>query len=234
MVPLTLCGMRYRLVLLTLCAVLSGCHSVVAGTAQPADHLGPLPTAVAAPPNPSNPRDKLLAAAEVAGIVGEASMTEVGSAVEPERDTRVKPSDCTPLALPNDDWLYTNYVQLNAALYRGDGKHDVAQVVSTFKDATAATNMLSYAVYTWQKCTAPFTIDQEDGAVRHVAPGPVTSTDTRASAAMQSQDNAQRSCQHVLAAKSNFVVEVELCGDDGQTARQADEVTDKILAKIPG
>lgn len=232
MVPPKLCGMRYGLGIVALCTVLTGCHSVVAGTAQPADHLGPLPTTIAAPVNPSNPREKLLAAAQVATIVGETSMTEAASSVDPEHDRRVDPSACTPLALPNSDQLYHSYIQLYATLLNSDGKHDVAQVVSSYRDAAAAAGVVSYGVYSWKQCTAPFTLKQDDGSLRHLTPGPITGTDTRAAVSIHNQDTG-RLCQHILAAKSIFVVEVDLCGDDGQAVRQADAVADQILAKIP-
>ncbi|OHU85830.1 sensor domain-containing protein [Mycobacterium talmoniae] len=224
------CGLPVLGVLL--CTV--GCQTVVDGTAQPADRLGPLPSVVTTTTPPSSLQDTLLGQSEIAGIVGEASMTQSMTITEPVNDTSsVEPSECAPLALPAQDQVYTSWMQITGNLLKGDGKHNVAQVVSLFK--TDSKWSVSYVLHVWKQCAQPFTVKQDDGNAQ-VIPVPVTGDEvnvTRASATMHNQTNPNRVCQHVVAGKGNYMVETEVCGNDGQTARQTDEITDRILAKIP-
>ncbi|MEZ0362733.1 sensor domain-containing protein [Mycobacterium sp. pUA109] len=213
----------------------AGCQTVVDGTAQPADRLGPLPSVVVTTTTPSSSlQDKLLGQPEIAGIVGEAAMTQSMAITEPVNDTStVDPSECAPLALPAQDTVYSSWMQITGNLSKGDGKHNVAQVVSLYKNDSKWS--VSYALHVWKDCAQPFTVKQDDGASQ-VVPDPVTGDETNAtriSASMHSQANPNRVCQHVMAGKGNYMVETEVCGNDGQTARQTDEITDRILAKIP-
>ena len=215
---------------LVLCAALTGCHSVVGGTAAPADHLGPLPgTTVAA--KPVTVADMLLDAGEVAGIVGTATMVDHHEFTEPDTGAPVtQPSGCNIRIYPADSFAYTGWVTFAGRIEHGAEKQIVAQVVAGFKDDKNPGVELYAARSLWEGCTQPFTTNT-DTAVSHWTPGEITKADDRVTA-MTHKDNGQ-DCAHTFAAKGIHLAETVLCTDDGQTAQRAGALIDAILAKIP-
>lgn len=211
-----------------LCAALTGCQTVVGGTAEPADHFG-APTTTAKPPSLE---DTLLSPAEIAGIVGETTMTQVDAFTRPLSAPQIEPTECVTRAFPAQEFLYAIWYRMTGTTMRGDGDHTLTQVVSTYPAEADAKEMVSFAAAGWQHCSHPFTI-WIDLQATHWTATPVADETTRISASRQKREDPGRICQHVMAAQHLAVVEILLCGDDGQTAPQADAITDRILAKIP-
>ena len=221
-----------RLVLAALTVVCSGCHSVVSGTAAPADHLGPLPGVIAPPVKVPPLRDKLLTGEELAAIVGETSLTLGDTYLEPADDWKaVDPPGCASRILAAQQDAYMLWRTMYGTGYRGAAGRTVTEIVASFPHDYNATYKVSQWVLTWKKCSDTVTVHNGDDVSRWT-PGPITSDDTTRASTSQARQDSARVCSHVLGVSGVHTVEATVCGEDGQTDRQAGEVTDRILAKI--
>jgi hypothetical protein len=180
----------------------------------------------------------LLRVGELERIAGDTTMTNVGVTTEANRrlDVRVQPAECrypgnsgssagyggpSNVAFVGDAYQGANrvYVEQNVAGYDGRG----SAVVSAF-------NAISYG---WELCpeNEPFTIFT-DSTFFHYVRGPVDAAPRRVAVTVTKQEPPRRACRHVAAAKANVIAEAVVCGD-GDVTGPADEIVEKMLAKVP-
>lgn len=233
--------------LITAALITAGCATTTNGdprTATPGA-AGPRPSTVA--PVPTGPpivpaasiKGKLLKRSDLGDIVGDTNLVAVANYTDPDRNADAfDPVNC------GDRFLAASSVGYNApgrmAMY-GDGNRGsrgmlASQVIVAFPDVERSQQFMETTTDGWLRCPndAPFTITDPGSAATvqtWIADVPLI-TPTRIATTLTRQGGPPRTCSHVIAIVSNVAVEGAACGD-GDTAAQAGNITDRILAELP-
>jgi hypothetical protein len=229
-------------VLAGVCVVAGGCATRVEGTAQPADTLGPTSTITTTPAPALVPAaqaaDKLLKRSELASIVGDTDMKEVGDLTKPEYNrSGFDPQECGERLLVGQSMGYggdkmSAFVGNQA---RGARGQVASQVISVWVDRDQPRMTVRMTALDLDSCAdnQTFTSNLADG-LHHWTSGTVTANEdtSRISTTSQRQEPPPHTCSKVMAAQANVVVESAACGD-GDTLAAANQIADRILAKIP-
>jgi PknH-like protein len=232
--------MRWIAAALALCLVMSGCADVVDGTAIPGETPGAAATTTTTMPTlvPTASLSSLpLKRSELADLVGDTDMTQdkdINSAM-PEELVQLDPGECRSRALVGEEGLSLPSMQGVAGnIDRGAGGVGVTQLVAVFTNRNDAANAPEYALGMWKLCNdgEAFTVNLGDKGIQHWTVGTISGPKTRIETTFTRQDPPPRTCDHVMAAQANVVAEVIVCGN-GDTAAQANAITDRILTKVP-
>lgn len=232
-----------RMALLGLCLALAGCTTTVDGSASTVTGLATTKTSATAtttttttPPlvAPTSIEGKLLTLDELGEIADDTDMQVKQSYSEPDSGKKpVDPILCSYRIAFATSPAYFNSDRLAMAgeSDRGASGNVAAQMITVYADRTVPGQVLSAATSEWTGCKAdqPFTVSGGGG---HWIPDELTVEDTRIGTTMTRQEKPPRSCHHVMASQANVIVETFAC-DAGDTAEQANEIADKILAKLP-
>lgn len=231
--------------LVAILAVTAGCSTQTSRSAQPEATSSSETSSTAVVTTPTGPpvvpaaaiKSMLLQRSELAAIVGDTDMAQVASYLDkPNSDTTgFDPFECSFRALAGSATAY--YIKSRQALIgdvnRGARGQVANQVITAFADDHYPAMLLASAARGWKGCPVdePFTVTDGD-LVTWIPDQPVV-TPTRISTTMTRVGDTPRTCRHVIAAQYNLVVDVITCGD-GDTTRDANQIVDRILAKIPG
>ena len=183
--------------------------------------------------------DKLLTRSELGAIVDDIDMSEVESYIGPDTTTQgFQPRECLYRALVAAGLGYMGEGRraMVGNTNRGINGRVAAQVISVWVDRKQPRAVLDSARRDWALCHdgERFTVLTSDGeAGPYWVAGPISAeVETRASSVIERQDPPGRTCQHVFAVQANIGVETIACGE-GDTAAQANEIADRILARFP-
>ena len=235
-------GMRQTLGMIVTCLAIAGCTTTTGGTARPAEQPWPTTTA----PTTTTPalvpaagiNDKLLKRSELASILADTDLKEVKSYNKIETDNLgFEPPVCAPRVLVGNTLAY--YGSGRAAVAgdwnRGVRNQMASQMITVWETRKAVKTVVQQSGQEWTSCPQgkPFTVMGENNTQSHWVPGPVTTeSETRVSTSVQREEPPKRACHHVMASQANIVVDTVACGD-GDTAAQANEIANRLLAKFP-
>jgi hypothetical protein len=233
--------MRWIAAALALCLLMSGCADVIDGTAIPGETPGAATTTTTAPTPTLVPTASLssllLKRSELGDIVGDTDMTQGLdiTAPMPEEDAKLDPFECRARALIGEEGISLPSMQGVAGnIDRGARGVSASQLVAVFTNRNDAADGPDFALGQWKECNdgQVYTVDLGDKGIQHWTAGPITGPKTRIETTSTRQEPPPRTCHHVLTAQANVVVEIIVCGD-GDTTAQANEITDRILTKVP-
>lgn len=221
----------------------SGCGTVVDGSSHPAADLGtvtPATTTTTAAVIPvAGVEDKLLKRSELAAIVGDTTMSEVESYTGPPTFTPgFEPSDCRHRARVATALAYEGKDRqaIVGNTNRGAGGRVAAQVISVWENRRQPRDVLDSVQRAWALCHAgeQFTVTGSGGeGDQYWVAGQISAQgETRASSVIERAEPPGRTCHHTVAIQANIAVEARACGE-GDTAAQANEIADRILARFP-
>jgi hypothetical protein len=223
------------------CVAAGGCATRVEGTAQPVDTLGPTRTTTATPTPALVPAagiaDKLLKHDELGSIVGDTDMKDNANLTKSELWTPgFVPEECAERIMVAQAMNYGDQMAFVGNQATGARGQVASQVISVWTDREKPRQIVrANAELTWKACpdNSPFTFDSGHG-VNHWTTGTITANEdtSRISTTAQRQEPPPRTCAHVMAAQANVVVETSVCGD-GDTLAAANQIADRILAKVP-
>ncbi len=206
-----------------------------------------LPTTTAGTDNVANfsVDDLLLSPAEIDSLMG-TSMTAL-QPVSVMNDNRN--------LLPNVNCLGIWQVA-EAAVYGERGEHNwqsmrqqmlrepdsdewdsiVVQSVALYDSAQSATDFLAQSAARWSECTNHrVNITLNDKPLPRWRSGDLDQTDTRLSIPItRTSGDRIHSCEHVLAASINTIIDVQACKLQDRTVTQASDIATAIEAKIAG
>ncbi len=114
-------------------------------------------------------------------------------------------------------------------------EHLVVQSVISYRTADGARDFLTDSADRWSKCIHHnVKIQVNDHALPAWRSGELTQTDDRLAMPYARDDGGQlRSCQHVLQAAANVVIDVIACAPPAQPMTKAADVAALIEAKMP-
>jgi hypothetical protein len=193
-----------------------------------------LVTAVAA-------RDALLKRAELGEIIGDTDVRQLNQYTRPWASSEgVEPPDCAPRLLFNQAVAAVNYQSAIGDNNRGAAGRTAAQLITVFDNRDQPAKVVGDFARMFGYCANQEVFSTTSGDVtQHWTAGPPTSdaTDplsdaTRAGGGAQRQEAPPRNCYHAAVARANTVVESLACGD-GDAAAQANEIVNRITAKLP-
>lgn len=219
-----------------LCLAVSGCAATTSGTAMPAPPIPPT-TAQTLP-------QLLLAAADLAAILGAAELVVTGEVGAPWNDGAhfqgVGERGCLAIAGAAQRGVYADagWTALHGQVLREPPttppwKHFATQAVVLFPDAASAARFLSAARTSWTGCS-----DREMRYSQQPAPDQVwTVGPTHAAPDLLTVSREQRSpqhwfCQRALTVHGNVGVDVEACSLDGPTTAAA-AIANRIGDRLP-
>jgi hypothetical protein len=223
--------------------VFAGCGTVVDGSSHPAPDLGtatPATTTTTAAVVPAaGVADQLLKRSELGAILGDTGVSEVESYTGPDTTTQgFEPRDCLYRALvaAGIGYLGKGRQALVGNTNRGMNGRVAAQVISVWENRNQPRDVLDSARRDWALCHdgEQFTVAASGGeGDQYWVAGQISAAgETRASSVIERQEPPERTCHHVFATQANIGVETTACGD-GDTAAQANEIADRILARFP-
>ncbi len=235
-----------RLVLCCLVAGLglSACGSVVVdGSSYPAADLGTATSASTTTTPALVPaagvEDKLLTPSELAAIVGDVDMSEVESYTSPPKlAPGFEPRECEHRARVATALAYQGKGRQATVgnTNRGVNGRVAAQVISVWENRKQARHVVDSVRIGWAFCHADeqFTVAGSGGEPdQYWVAGQISADgETRASSVIERREPSGRTCHSVVAVQANIGVEARACGD-GDTAAQANEIVDRILARFP-
>jgi PknH-like extracellular domain len=113
-------------------------------------------------------------------------------------------------------------------------EHEAFQGVISFPTAEAAQKLTADQAVRWSKCARrTITLNKANVAPQHRVLGPLVNSSGVLSMISVMQDSAGRGCEHVLGARNNIVVDVNVCRQD--VTNQGVDLLNAILNKIaPG
>jgi hypothetical protein len=221
---------------------LAACGDTTAGTAHPAaDPVKTTTTSVAAPAPSIVPaagiNTKLLSVTQLGVIVGDTDMRPVASYAEPNTFTSgINPVNCVGAAAAATANAYYTKARIAMAgdTNRGTGGQVATQVISVFGSRTDPANLLTSYRLDWASCLRKpsFTTTSDDVDQHWTASTAQEADVNRLSITLTRTEPPSRTCHHVVATQANVGVEAIACGD-GDTTKEANEIVDTILAKIP-
>jgi hypothetical protein len=216
---------------------LAACGDTTVGTARPAADLGKATTSAPAPSivPAAGINTKLLNLTQLGAIVGDTDMRPNVSYTEPNTFTSgVDPFGCVPAAVAATSSGYYSKARIAMAgdTNRGTGGQVATQVISVFATRDDPANMLFSFRLDWASCVrkAGFTVTGD--VDQHWTTGTIEDGENRLSITLTRTEPPPRTCHHVVAAQANVAVEAIACGD-GDTTKEANEITDTILSKFP-
>lgn len=220
----------------------SACGTVIDGSVHPAADLGTSPPATTTAPvvvPATGLEADLLTRSELAAIVGDTDFREVESYPAPDTTTQgVDPRKCAYRAMvaTSVGYMAKGRRAIVGNTNRGSNGRIAAQVVSVWEDHNQPRDVLFTVRLDWALCRdgQQFTVAASDGEDRQswVAGQISTVDEVRASTVMERQESPEWTCHHILAIHANVAVETMACGE-GDTAAQANEIADSILARFP-
>jgi hypothetical protein len=218
--------------------------TTTAGTAHPAaDPVKTTTTSVPAPAPSIVPaagiNTKLLSVTQLGAIVGDTDMRPVASYAEPNMYTSgIEPVNCVGAAVAATANAYFSKTRIAMAgdTNRGTGGQVATQVISVFGSRTDPANLLVSYRLDWASCLRKpsfTTTGSTDDVGQHWTASTAQEADVnRLSITLTRTEPPPRTCHHVVATQANVGVEAIACGD-GDTTKEANEIVDTILAKIP-
>jgi hypothetical protein len=222
--------------LVGVCVAAGGCATKVEGSAQPADTLGPTTTT----PTPTlvptaGIADKLLKRDELGSIVGDTDLKDNANVTKPEWDGGFVPEECGDRMVVAQDANYGSQMAIAGNQATGARGQIASQVIAVWTNREGSRANVRLVALNWGVCpdNAPFTYDSGHG-ISHWTAGTITANEdtSRISTTAQRQEPPPHTCGHVMAAQANVVVETSVCGD-GDTLAAANQIADRILAKVP-
>ena len=239
--PLNRMRVRRLAAVLGVCGVVAGCSTTMSGTARPADPAGPTSATTTAPTPALVPaagvRAKLLNRDELAGILGDTDMKDTGDYTKPDEALLLKfdPDGCAPRLIVGVGEGYFKQAAFVENVNKGARGQVADQAISVWQNRNQATSQVRETAVDWGLCrdNQVITVKIPD-APEHWVSGAIASRapTSRISTTSQRQEPPQRTCSHVMAAQGNVVVETSVSGD-GDTLAAANEIADRILAKLP-
>lgn len=111
----------------------------------------------------------------------------------------------------------------------------VVQSVISYRTAAGAHDFLAESADRWSNCTHHnVTINVNNHKLPAWRSGELTQTDDRLAMPYARDDGGQmRSCQHVLQAAANVIIDVVACTPPAQPMTRAADVADRIEARMP-
>ncbi|WP_165827661.1 sensor domain-containing protein [Mycolicibacterium sp. GF69] len=224
-------------------SVLSACATTVDGSARSAGvstaEPSNTPTAPVVVPAAAA-EASLLKRHELAAIIGDIDLSEVESYTGPNRSSSdaFEPSDCV------------HRLEVAKGIgYGADGRRAIAgdtnkgangriaaQVISVWENRHQPRGVLGSVRRSWSLCRdgEQFTVAGADGEKeQYWVAGAISGVnENRAGTVAERREPPGWTCHHVFATQANVAVETMACGD-GDTAAQADEIADRILARLP-
>jgi hypothetical protein len=195
--------------------LLSGCVSVVSGTAVRAQHAAPIEV-----PSLTEAKlgDLLLSAGELNGIMGSTQM-KVTSELEEMTDHsgQVSDPDCLGAIYGAEEPVYagSGWTTMRDQVVREageDNEHWVEQTAVLYPSAEKTQKFFDDSKSTWQKCSGySVSVDDQDATYLWQIDS-VTSEDTLITQMTAQEDAEGWGCQHALSAVSNVIVEAWACG----------------------
>jgi hypothetical protein len=195
--------------------LLSGCVSVVSGTAVRAQHAAPIEV-----PSLTEAKlgDVLLSAGELNGIMGSTQM-KVTSELEEMTDHsgQVSDPDCLGAIYGAEEPVYagSGWTTMRDQVVREageDNEHWVEQTAVLYPSAEKTQKFFDDSKSTWQKCSGySVSVDDQDATYLWQIDS-VTSEDTLITQMTAQEDAEGWGCQHALSAVSNVIVEAWGCG----------------------
>jgi hypothetical protein len=195
--------------------LLSGCVSVVSGTAVRAQHAAPIEV-----PSLTEAKlgDVLLSAGELNGIMGSTQM-KVTSELEEMTDHsgQVSDPDCLGAIYGAEEPVYagSGWTTMRDQVVREAGEnneHWVEQTAVLYPSAEKTQKFFDDSKSTWQKCSGySVSVDDQDATYLWQIDS-VTSEDTLITQMTAQEDAEGWGCQHALSAVSNVIVEAWACG----------------------
>jgi hypothetical protein len=195
--------------------LLSGCVSVVSGTAVRAQHAAPIEV-----PSLTEAKlgDVLLSAGELNGIMGSTQM-KVTSELEEMTDHsgQVSDPDCLGAIYGAEEPVYagSGWTTMRDQVVREageDNEHWVEQTAVLYPSAEKTQKFFDDSKSTWQKCSGySVSVDDQDATYLWQIDS-VTSEDTLITQMTAQEDAEGWGCQHALSAVSNVIVEAWACG----------------------
>jgi hypothetical protein len=195
--------------------LLSGCVSVVSGTAVRAQHAAPIEV-----PSLTEAKlgDLLLSAGELNGIMGSTQM-KVTSELEEMTDHsgQVSDPDCLGAIFGAEEPVYagSGWTTMRDQVVREageDNEHWVEQTAVLYPSAEKTQKFFDDSKSTWQKCSGySVSVDDQDATYLWQIDS-VTSEDTLITQMTAQEDAEGWGCQHALSAVSNVIVEAWACG----------------------
>lgn len=216
--------------LLVLTIALVGCAAPTTGSAPPAlvsdNAVGGL----------------LLDAAEVNDVMGTTSI-QAHSVVTSMGDHRpLLPNlSCLGVWQPNEASIYdpSHWKSMRQQMLRTpDTDHWetlIVQSVVSYRTADGARDFLAESADRWNKCVHhTVSIQVNSRVLPGWRSGELTRTDDRLAMPFARDDGGQlRSCQHVLQAAANIIIDVVVCTPPAQPMTKAADVANRIEARMP-
>ena len=204
------------------------------GTNKPA--AKPSGGATAAPTAPTAPArvdSILLGAQEVGTISGDPNMVSGahGEKLRAQQGTLSNP-DCLGLFEPLMESVYgpANPTAMRFEVVHtagNDPAHRVVEAVTTFQSAEKARAFVESSAEKWRSCAGQnVTLTGANGKGVEWAVGNVTGAAPKITQVRTQNDGSGKSCQHVLSAVSDLVIDVQACGNDitDPAARMAEQM----------
>jgi hypothetical protein len=215
----------------------AGCGHTTVGTAQPAQ------TSASTTPTSTTPaivptvdiKGKLLALAQLDGVLGDTDMRPLASYTEPQIGTSgVDPFECRPTLLVATANAYFQKARQGMVgdTNRGAGGWVASQVISVFASRADPKAFLDSVASEWSGCIGKGAMTATTDPPQRWNPGSLEQTDDRIALTITRQDPPPRSCRHVVATQANIAVEVQVCGE-GDTVGPANTLVAALLAKFP-
>ncbi|KUH85692.1 hypothetical protein AU186_23450 [Mycobacterium sp. GA-1999] len=181
----------------------------------------------------------LLKRSELEAIVGDTDMTEVESYTGPDTTTQgFEPRECLNRAGVATALGYVGEEDqaIVGNTNQGANGRIAAQVISVWENHHEPRNLLASTARGWALCRdgQPFTVVAPYGERGQywVAGQISTMGESRVSTVIERQEPPGWTCHHLVAIQANIAVETAACGE-GDTAAQASEIADRILARFP-
>jgi hypothetical protein len=195
--------------------LLSGCVSVVSGTAARGQHAGPIDVP---PLTEAKLGDVLLSAGELNGIMGSTQM-KITSELEEMTDHsgQVSDPDCLGAIYGAEEPVYagSGWTAMRDQVVRepdADNEHWVEQTAVLYPSAEKVQKFFDDSKSTWEKCSG-YSVSVEDQDATYLWQiDSVTSEDTLITQMTAQEDAEGWGCQHALSAVSNVIVEAWACG----------------------
>lgn len=251
--------MRAVVGLLGTVLLLAGCSQSADGSAESSE-AAPTSSAAQAPaPAAADPatvaRAALLSPGELGEIIGDTGVQQTATFTQPGQSSNgIEPRDCAARLLFQEAVGADGYQAVAGDDNRGTRGQSAAQLIQVFPQTSpvwpqAGRQALRVAGNTVrmindEQCHegVVFTTTAKD-VTQHWTAGPVTAENpealsdprrdtARGGGGIARQEAPARNCYHAVMARGNAVVESIVCGD-GDSQAQANQVIDRIAAKLP-
>lgn len=251
--------MRARAGLLGVVLLLAGCSQSVDGAVDESAKATPTAAAQTPAPGTTDPaksaRAALLQAGELGDIIGDTDLQQTATYSQPRRSSDgIEPRDCAARLLFQEAVGADGNQAVVGDNNRGARGQSVAQLVQVFPETSPVwpqpgRQALQVAGNTVrmindEQCRegVVFTTTAKD-VTQHWTAGPVTAENpealldprrdtARGGGGVARQEAPARNCYHAVLARGSAVVESIVCSD-GDSAAQANQVVDRIAAKLP-